>query len=604
MPDPLPKKSTVPEKETRAPFRETWPKKVIRALHFDPREQWWRLLDFLEARRGLRRLILFSVAAILAVAAGAIWAYPRWTQRNAIKIARQWIDAGKLDHAAATLKQAFADSPQNPTVWQLAAEVARRQRNPSGALDLSRQAAALAPGNADLILEWSEDALLAGKFEEAEKALAQLPAAISADSARAQRVAGEIARRNRKLTAARDHFERALHLDGPLAIDEVPLGSILINSRDLAERQRGLAFLQKWAADREWGATALRTLLADAMARNERAMIVPWAEALRVHPGRTVGDMKNCLAAFSRVDEMRFKSLVAELEKTHGNSADNIALLVGWLNQIDRAPVAAAWIRELPDAMTKRAPVVAIAAESFRQAAAWDALDRWVTSADWGRDLEFVRLAYGLEVATKLGQPQRADNFWQTLQSDAQTNGVHAVFAADTIYPWGRRSEAVALWWLAAEQPGVAIEALGNLVRHYQTQRDAEGQYQVFRRLHSLRTADAEIANNLAFFSALTERDVVLAEKMARENFERAGANLTYRATYAFVLCIRDHASDALALLQPVAHEAKNSAAVAFAYGLALANTGKKTEARTILDALDPAAQTTREVALIKAALD
>src|SRR4029079_5531499 len=125
----LPPKENAPEKETQVPFHDTWRKKLARALHFDPREQWWRMLDFLEARRSLRRLLLISVGLILAIGAGWIWVYPRWSQRNAIRITRQWIDAGKLDHAAETLKQAFTDAPQKPEVWQLAAEVARRQRN-------------------------------------------------------------------------------------------------------------------------------------------------------------------------------------------------------------------------------------------------------------------------------------------------------------------------------------------------------------------------------------------------------------------------------------------------------------------------------------------
>jgi Flp pilus assembly protein TadD len=122
--------------------------------------------------------------------------------------------------------------------------------------------------------------------------------------------------------------------------------------------------------------------------------------------------------------------------------------------------------------------------------------------------------------------------------------------------------------------------------------------------LHSLRSQDSAIANNFAFFAALTGHDTVTAERVARENHERQPADLTYRATYGFVLCVRDRADEAVILLKAVSAESHNSAAVAFAYGLALARTGHKAEARALLNSLDLAAFTTQEVKLIQAALN
>jgi predicted Zn-dependent protease len=166
-----------------------------------------------------------------------------------------------------------------------------------------------------------------------------------------------------------------------------------------------------------------------------------------------------------------------------------------------------------------------------------------------------------------------------------------------------RRDEALTLLWVAADKPGVALEALGTLARHYQTQRDAAGQYRVFRRLHTLRAQDDSIANNFAFFAAVTENDFASAEAIARENHARFPDSAAYLSTYAFVLTMQNRADEAQALLRPLAGDWQKSPGVAFAYGLALAGSGRKAEARPLLESINASTLTTREAELIAAAL-
>jgi Flp pilus assembly protein TadD len=164
--------------------------------------------------------------------------------------------------------------------------------------------------------------------------------------------------------------------------------------------------------------------------------------------------------------------------------------------------------------------------------------------------------------------------------------------------------EAEVLWWAAADQGGPnAIQALGTLARYYQVRRDAEGQYRAFRQLHFAHPQDADVSNNLVYFAALTGHDGSLAERLAAENLARDPQNLTYLATRAFVLFMDGRASDALALLKPRAAEVEKSPALAFAYGLALAGTGNKAEARALLGKNLQATLATREADLIKTAL-
>jgi len=571
---------------------------------FHLRDLWWRVLDRLEGSRAWRLALYITVAAVAAGATLWFWVYPGWSKRNAIKIARDWLASGHLRYAAEAAQQAAALAPESPEPWQIAAELARRGGQMDKALEYARRAAELAPTDPVYTIGWAAQALQADQPQEAERVLNRLPAPNEAGSAHAQRLRGEIARRQLRFSEAQARFEAAARLDGPLAIDEVPLGLILLNAADQAERSRGLAVLTKWSTDREWGPTALRTLLADASARNDKPAMLRWAEALRAHPSRTVTDMSACLLAIARSDEARLVGILATLERDHAATPQAAAQLLGWLNEIGRPADAIEWFKTLPADAMQRPPLCALAAEALRAAARWAELRTWVDGKDWGADADFLRWTYALQADRMLKDEGAAQEQWRSLYGHAQLHGAHALFAAANLYSWGQTKEAEALWWRVAEQTGQpAIEAAGALARHYQVSRDAEGQYRVFRRLYSLRNQDAAVGNNYAFFATLTGRDQTIAHRIARANLDAQPANPVYMATFAFTLIEQSRAAEALTLLKPRAGEAASSPALAFVYGLALAGTGNLAEARILLHSLPPDSLTAREVELVRAAL-
>ena len=601
-----PNRRKQPESSERTadPFAGRWPRWRARFAAFHLRDVWWRLLDFFEGSRAARLGLYLAVAVIVAGGSVWYWAYPAWTRRSAVRIAREWLAAGQLRYAAEAVQKAAIADPANPEPWLIAAELARLGGQKVKALEYSRRAVGLAPDNPPVVIAWAAAALRADQPAEAEHALDGLPIKFQAGSPHVQRLRGELARREQRLTPARNYFEAARRLEGPAAINEVPLGLILLNATDVVERQRGIALLGKWKGDREWGAIALRTLLDDALIRHDSPAMREWAEALRVHPGCTVADMPQCLLALAQVDEPHYTEVVAALKKDHAVSPQAAAQLLSWLNQIGRGADAVDWMRTLPADALQRPPLVVAAAEALRQAGDWSALQAWTDGKDWGPEANFMRWAYGLQAAHMRGENTPADELWRTLYSHAQVHGAHGHFAASLLYSWGLVQEAEELWWRVAEQEGqVAIEALGALARHYQVKRDAEGQYRVFRQLNLLRPQDAAVANNFAFFAALTGRDMRDADKIARVNLAAEPHNPVYLATGAFVLIMQKRAGEAQSLLKPLAAETGRSPAFAFAYGLALAANGQKAEAHWLLDPLPPASLTLREEELIKATL-
>ena len=603
---PCMKKPRRPEPDDRTvqPFGSKLRRLNTYLSGFHLRDYWWRLLDFFEASRA-RRVALYAGAFLfIASLAAWTWAYPWWARRSAIRIAQQWLDAGQLHNAAEAAQRASELAPDRPEPWQIAAELARRGHQYDQALRYAHRAADLAPGDFPIAITLAVTALNAGESAEAAAILNRLPAAEVNASPEGLWLRGELARRDLRLTEARDAFEAAAHLEGAKAVNEVPLGLILLNATAPAERQRGLALLGKWVADREWGLIALRVLLEDAVTRNNPADMLHWADALRAHPGFTVSDMSRYLLALSLADAHRFKEVLAALEKDHAGSPVAAAQLLSWLNQIGHGAEAADWMKTLPPQGMQRPPLVVAGAEALRQAADWPALAAWTDHGDWGGETEFLRWSYGLLAARQLGDTARAEELWRTLYSHAQLNGTHGMFAGSSLYSWGRPSEAEALWWRVAEQEGsLAIEALGSLTRHYQVTRDADGQYRAFRQLHLLQPQNPDIGNNFAYFGLLLGREQRLAEKVARTNSEQHPENLDYLATLAFVSVQQGRYAEALGQLQSKASLATSSPGVAFVYGLALAGAGKKEEARTLLATLPPASLSRPEADLIKRTL-
>src|SRR5271154_5537651 len=90
----------------------------------DSREHVWALLDSLEARPALRRALLIGLPALVVAIGLGVWGYERWARSNSVRIAQQWLDAGRLDRAGAAIQDALRDEPELPASWHLASELA------------------------------------------------------------------------------------------------------------------------------------------------------------------------------------------------------------------------------------------------------------------------------------------------------------------------------------------------------------------------------------------------------------------------------------------------------------------------------------------------
>ena len=569
----------------------------------------WALLDHLDARPALKKALLVGVPALALTLGVAIWGYEYWARSNAIRIARQWLDADRLDRANAAVQNAIMAEPEIADTWQLASELAWKKGNREASVNYAKKAADVSRYQPQYVLAWAEASVLTNDLEQANEALGFMDAGAAGENPRALRLAGEILRRGRQFPEARDKFEAALQRDiasgsQSLATDEVPLGIVSLQTAVVSDRARGRLLLEKWATDRDWGVEAVRALVADAEAHGEREAAARWADSLLSNPCCTLGDIPAYLRALADYDIGRYEAALAPLEERCRSNPTAVAQLLGWLTEIGRGSEAVRWARSLDPATIHQPPIAPAVSEALRATQNWSELQVWVDQGDWGRDLEFMGWAYGMIAARHLGDHARADSLWRSVLDDGRAVPAHALFMGDSLVAWGYPKDAETLLWAAAERPDLAFQALGSLARLYQLEHDAAGQYRAFSRLNAMRPADRRIANNLAYFAAVTDLgSQALIRRIAEDNFTHEPGNVYYRSTYALVLVWSGEASRAMSVLEPVSRNWKDTPAVAFAYGATLAGLGRKSEAKEVFDSLKPGDLGPQEIEWIRSTL-
>jgi len=592
-----------PGNDSRSPFARDARRNWARLLAaFEIRARFWDLLDLLETRRRLRIGILLTIVLGGAAGVAIAWFYPSWREENALQMVRQWLDAGKLDQADEAMQVALNTAPDRWEAWSLAARVSLQSGRPNQALVYARHAASMNSQDAQLALDWATAALAASQPADAVSALAQADALGVGETPLAHRLKGELARTNGDLAQAREQFEAALRTEPGTAINEVPLAVILLSTGDPADRARAESLLSKWNDDPRWGAEVLRQQLEEAFADDRRPDMIRLAGLLRSHPAHTRVDALNCLLALAAADESLFAEALQNEETSVAGDPGAISGLISWLAGNGRGEEAYRWGMSLPEQTRTRPPVVVTLADTMRVLGRWDDLRKWTASGDW-QNVEFLRQAMSALAARQLGDSQRYQSLWQGIVANAQINGGRAFFLAGVVYTWGWTEQAIQLWEVVSRQGGLAMSAYGALARHYQLVGDAAGLFRAFRGLYGLRSSDPAIANNYAYLAALNGSDLMRAERIARENFERNPENLAYRSTYAFVLNKTGRNAQAIALLEPVGAALAAHPGLASTWGIVLADAGRRAEAARVLSIVDGTTLSDAEQRLVQAAL-
>src|SRR5205814_8760926 len=196
------------------------------------------------------------------------------------------------------------------------------------------------------------------------------------------------------------------------------LAVVRIKSLDPQKSGPARETLQRLAKIAEFRAGSLRALLNDAIQHSEFEDADRFAQELQMNPRGTFSDYLLCLELHKKRDEKKFSALLEKVKPVAARDPNDLALLLGWLNQNGLAAEVLRWTEKLPPEEISSPPPAIEVAEALSSQKSWSRLRRWARSGAWGED-EYLRLAYQA-LATRKSRQTAADAEFGTIWRAAE----------------------------------------------------------------------------------------------------------------------------------------------------------------------------------------
>lgn len=523
-----------------------------------------------------------AVLALVGLTAwGGLRLYGHFREAHLSEQVGQFVERGEYQSAALVARRLLELNPNNLAACTAMAEMAEKARR-SEAVAWRTRIVHLAPGNSVNQIALAKSALRFGQPALAENVLRQLPeegrqsAAYHQTAAALALSTGNRAAAERHLLAARDLEPANPHLTLNLAV-------IHLTSPEPKAATEARSTLTRLVDDPAVRLEALRSLGADALARNNRPEAAKWTTQLRTDERHTFSDALLYFQSVQGTDAAA--PALEELKTKAAESPQSAADLITWLNRNELAIVAVHWTSQLPKEIVETQPVPLAIAESFSFRQDWSGLRDFVEGKNW-RQYEALRLAVESHALHRLAPSDRpsaeTQNVWRAALKAAQDRPEQLLAIAQLAEGWAYTSNAVEAWWIVANSTDHARTGLSALQRLYKASNDTRGLLRVAKRAVELNPRDLVAANNCASLGLLLHADSTsrrLAAKLHSEN----PTNRAFAATYAFALQTEGKLVEALRLMETLKEEELRHPSLAAYYVVMLVESGKMERARNYL---------------------
>src|SRR5262249_34684127 len=205
--------------------------------------------------------------------------------------------------------------------------------------------------------------------------------------------------------------------------------ALQIRSKESEKSASARDTLQRLSKLAPYRTGALRALLNDAVAHNDRAAADNFAQQLQMSPEITFGDYLLCLNFYQKLDEKKFRLVLERVKTFAAHDPANLASLMDWMNQNRLAGDVVKWIDKLPAAELNSTPTAVAVADAYATTKNWARLKRWTRTGTWG-DSEYLRVAYQA-IATRQSRPRTgnaSDDFetlWRSAEQSASEQPEH-----------------------------------------------------------------------------------------------------------------------------------------------------------------------------------
>src|SRR5713101_4041754 len=499
-----------------------------------------------------------AVAVLLLVLFGTYGSklYTGWHESRLLKRATAMLEKKDFVAANRLAHQILENRRDSLPAFYILAEATEKQ-NSEETVSWRAQVARLQPDNIDSQLNLASAALRFGQIDLARKTLERV-APRAQDEAAFHIVAGWLARAEGNLAEQEQQFDIAVNKDPKNDLYRFNLAALQIRSQDPEKSAQARANLERLTQVTQFRTGALRVLLSDAVDRNNLQNADRFAQQLQMSPQVSFGDYLLCLNFYRKLDAKKFDALLEKVKPVAARSADNLGLLMDWMNENGLASDVVKWMDKLPAAATAKPPAAIAVAAAFAEQRNWSRLRRWTRSESWGKE-DYLRLAYQGFAARQSRQSSadaEFDTLWRAGLHAAANQPEKEINLARLATKWNLPIESEALWLRLSHIPACRREALDALYKLYRANNALKKLYDVLQRLHDASPNEIGITANLARLGLNIDQNTKQSQELARQAYERAPDDVSCAVTYAFSLYAQGRTTEGLEILQKLPPEA------------------------------------------------
>src|SRR5881392_2868462 len=482
--------------------------------------------------------------------------YLGWHESRLLKRAGAMLEKNDFVTANRLARQVLARDGDSLPAFYILAEATEKQ-NSEETVSWRAQIARLQPDNIDSQLNLASAALRFGQIDLARKTLERV-APRAQDEAAFHIVAGWLARAEGNLAEHEQQFDIAVNKDPKNDLYKFNLAALKIRSQDPEKSAQARANLERLTQVTQFRTGALRALLGDAVDRNDLQNADRFAQQLQMSPQVSFGDYLLCLNFYRKLDAKKFDALLEKVKPVAARSADDLGLLMDWMNENGLASDVVKWMDKLPAAATAKPPAAIAIAAAFAEQRNWSRLRRWTRSESWGKE-DYFRLAYQGFAARQSRQSSadaEFDTLWHAALHAAADRPDREIRLARLASKWNLTIESEELWSRLSHTPASRREALDALYRLYRANNNLKKLYDVLQRLHEASPNEIGITCNLARLGLNIDQNTKQAQQLAKQAYDRAPEDVNCAVTYAFSLYVQGRTTEGLEILQKLPPEA------------------------------------------------
>ena len=516
-----------------------------------------------------RRLLVWILVSVLLVGGSVFFVVQKpWRLKKLQRAAQEAIKKGDYMAASFNARRALQIDPDFVPACVTMAEIGEHNRV-ADAVIWREKILHLTGESADTLLGLASSALSFGKVFTARAALDRVP---PKDREREDFLvlSGAMALESRDYVEAARLYEAAIQLHPGKAEYRFALGMAKSASGDALTREEGHRLLLDLSTHQALGAAAVRAIIANCEAHQEKQAALRFAKQLQTMSSRKVSDEVLLLRLMRNTGDENFAAELASAQQKALGDRKYAGALLLWMSSDGLAQDGLRWVLERNPKLGQSPELRPAIAGCYLTLMNWDALLAITQKGEWG-PVEYVRHTYRSRAFREKPERALASTEWDLAVNAANGQLDALSWLAQMAAEWKWLDENVQSLWAVLNKAPESRWAIEALQKSYLERNDTAGLRRVALHLVKIDPANENAKNDFALASLLLNTETERATKIARELYTKHPENAAFNSTYAFAMHLTGRTAEALEILEKLPPQSLEEPAIAAYYGIMLA---------------------------------